>query len=58
MSIRLTDWCWTYADAMVSVIDDGQDQAKRIALEGQFGLRFYFADGADHDIVAPLPTAY
>jgi DNA-binding beta-propeller fold protein YncE len=58
-SIRVTDWCWAYADGMVSVIDGAGNHSKRVAIEGQFGLRFYFdSDGPDHDVLAPLPGSW
>ena len=58
-SIRFTDWCWAYADGIVSVLDNVQNKSARIAIEGQFGLRFYIdSGGSDHDILVPLPASY
>ena len=59
MSIRFADWCWAYADGMVSVLDGVGTDPQKTATEGQFGLRFYLgATGPDHDIFIPLPTEF
>ena len=59
MSVRFADWCWAYADGMVSVLDGLGNEPEKTAIEGQFGLRFYFGTpGPDHDIFIPLPTGF